>query len=355
MREKNENNSYSINEIIDFYNVYYEKLNKKNSKNENLIIPTIRDYSNMTNCNYNIQQLKIISKHYKLKISGNKKELLSRIYNFLQLSFHIIKIQKIYRGFLHRKLIDLYGPAFKNRKLCTNETDFITMDVLNEIPYYNFFSYKDVDGFVYGFDIVSLYNLIKNSQSKYTNKKIQNPYNRNIIPENVINNLGKVIYFNKALKRNLDLDLDNEIKENLPNHKIVELRALALFQNINALGNYSDSRWFLSLSKPLIVKFIRELTDIWNFRAQLTNEVKRNICPPSGDPFRNLSISHIFTENDMNNVRKVVLEVLEKLVNSGINDDMKTLGSYYVLGALTLVNETAAGSIPWLYQSLIYN
>jgi hypothetical protein len=97
---------------------------------------------------------------------------------------------------------------------------------------------------------------------------------------------------------------------------------------------------------------VRELNDIWNYRAQLSPEVKRNICPPNGDPFRNLCIPYIHTEINMCNVRKVILEVLEKFVNSGIDNDSKSLGAYYVLGALTLVNDEAAMSLPWLFQSV---
>jgi hypothetical protein len=48
------------------------------------------------------------------------------------------------------------------------------------------------------------------------------------------------------------------------------------------------------------------------------------------------------------------LEVLEKLFNTGVDKDSKSLGAYYVLGALTLVNENAASSLPWLYQSVNY-
>ena len=48
------------------------------------------------------------------------------------------------------------------------------------------------------------------------------------------------------------------------------------------------------------------------------------------------------------------LEVLEKLVNSGVDHDCKALGAYYVLGCLTIVNETAATSLPWLFQSVSY-
>jgi hypothetical protein len=41
-------------------------------------------------------------------------------------------------------------------------------------------------------------------------------------------------------------------------------------------------------------------------------------------------------------------------VNSGIDRDNKCLGAYYVLGALTLVSEDAATSLPWLYQAVCY-
>ena len=99
---------------------------------------------------------------------------------------------------------------------------------------------------------------------------------------------------------------------------------------------------------------VRELIEIWNYRAQLTNEIKRGICPPNGDPFRNLSIQYIHTEANITNVRKVILEILEKLVNSGTDKDNKALGAYYVLGCLTLVNTEAATSLPWLFQSFMY-
>ncbi len=51
-------------------------------------------------------------------------------------------------------------------------------------------------------------------------------------------------------------------------------------------------------------------------------------------------------------VKKVILEVLEKLVNTGVDADSKSLGAYYVLAALTLVNNDAATSLPWLFQSV---
>jgi hypothetical protein len=65
-------------------------------------------------------------------------------------------------------------------------------------------------------------------------------------------------------------------------------------------------------------------------------------------------MAFISTEPNIFNVKKVVLEVLEKFVNNGIDKDSKALGAYYVLGALTIVNQDAAMSLPWLFQSVSY-
>jgi hypothetical protein len=78
------------------------------------------------------------------------------------------------------------------------------------------------------------------------------------------------------------------------------------------------------------------------------------ICPPLGDPFRHFSFQTIHIQNT-NDIRKSILPILNKLINSGINADYKSLGAYYVLSALTLVNMNAANALPWLYQSVAYN
>ena len=341
-------------DYLNFISTKYEKQIKFSNKLEkinenNVSIPTINNYNNITKYNYNIQQLKIFAKHYKLKISGTKKELITRIFIFLQLSHYITKIQKIFRGSLQRKYNYLHGPAYKNRKLCTNNTDFITLENLNDLNIHQFFSYKDVDDFVYGFDLASIFSLIYTKNN--VNKCSQNPYNRNNIPIEVLINIKILIKIGKILKKNIYLEIQDE-PLNISNEKVIELRALSLFQNINALGNYSNSEWFLSLSRNQLNKFVRELSDIWNYRAQLSLEVKQKICPPSGLPFMNFNFLYINNESDINNVKKNILEVLEKLVNNGIDNDSKALGSYYVLAALTLVNIDASTSLPWLFQSV---
>ena len=64
-------------------------------------------------------------------------------------------------------------------------------------------------------------------------------------------------------------------------------------------------------------------------------------------------MNYIITEPNLLKVKNNLLNVMEKFVFNGIDHDSKSLGAYYVLGALTLVNNDAAESIPWLFQSFI--
>uniref|UniRef100_A0A6C0B1D9 SAP domain-containing protein n=1 Tax=viral metagenome TaxID=1070528 RepID=A0A6C0B1D9_9ZZZZ len=339
--------------IDEYMNHIYESCEKNmptSSKkvdkitNDELCIPTIENIAVLFNNNYNVQQLKLFAKHYKLKVSGNKRELVCRIYNYLTLSNIAIKIQKIFRGFLQKKCNQLHGPAFFNRSLCTNDSDFLTGDSMISLHHSQFFSYQDADNFIYGFDIISLYNLIKKSD-----KTVKNPYNRNQISKQVIKTLRTLIRISRILKIDIDIDIQETV---VSYEKTLELKILDIFQHINALGNYSEPVWFTSLSRNQMIKFMRELIDIWSYRAQLSNEVKRNICPPNGDPFRNINFAYLHNEESIDNIKKSILVVLEKMVNTGVNNDSKTLGAYYVLSALTLVNDAAATALPWLFHSV---
>lgn len=331
------------------------KLSKTND--DDIIVPNINNYYDINNSNYNLKNLRCFAKLYKLKVSGNKKELTTRIFTYLHLSSYIIKIQSRFRGHLLRKYLKCHGPALLNRDACSNNSDFVTMDDLNTIPYNQFFSYKDNDGFIYGFDITSLYNLFIQSDKKLQLKdkqQIKNPYNRNNIPDNILRDIKSIIRLSRALKINIKLDIEDDTIS-LPTQKQIELRALKLFQNIDALGNYSNPQWFLALDKSLLLKFMRELIDIWNYRAQLSLEVKRKICPPLGMPFKTMNVEYFLTNIvDINYVRNLILDSLEKLAYSGIDNDSRSLGCYYILGALTLVNIDAANALPWLYQSICY-
>lgn len=340
-----------INQImlIQSKNLVFHKKQEK-IENDNISIPGFHEYTFLLKYNYNAQHLKQIAKYYKLKTTGNKKQLISRIQTYLFLSNSILKIQKVIKGYLQRKYDICHGPAYLNRSLCTNAYDFFTMDEMTEINLDQFFSYKDEDGFIYGFDIISLYNLINKSSGI-----IKNPYNRIPINQKVMETFKTLFRLGNILNIKINVEIKNTEINNLSVEKTIELRTLSLFQSIDNLGNYTNSSWFMSLNRNQLIRFLRELLDIWTYRAQLSMEVKRLICPPLGDPFNQMhSLNMIQNYENIFDIRKEILFILEKFVNSGIDRDNKSLGAYYVLAALTLVNNDAASALPWLYQSVVY-
>ena len=355
----NKNYTNSKNDIIipDYFAHLCDKVTKNLHSSKNLEkidldpipIPNFNESYFLCRYKYSLPQLKIIAKSHKLKIAGSKSQLLSRIYSFLFLSNLSVKIQKIIRGYLERKYINLHGPAFKNKFLCTNTFDFLSMDELTSIPNQQFFSFKDDDGFIYGFDLLSLHNLIYKC-----NGVVKNPFNQQPLTSKVIENFRSFLRLSRIFKINICTEITDVTKE-VSDKKSIELRCLTLFQNIDALGNYSNAEWFLSLNRIQLIKFVRELVDIWSYRAPLTIETKRSICPPTGNPFSRMPNYHILqTLENLDDVRKIILEIMEKFVVTGIDKDNKCLGAYYILGALTLVNADAALALPWLYQAVCY-
>lgn len=331
-------------------NLNLNSTNKKISEQE-FTIPKFKEYYYLNKYNYTLQQLKIIAKEYKLKVSGNKQQLTTRILSFLFFSNNAIKLQSIARMYLQKKYNMFHGPAFKNRSICVNTFDFLSMEDLKEIPYYQFFSYKDNDdGLIYGFDLLSLYNLLYKSIGT-----IKNPFNRKPLIMNVLNDFRSLIRLSRLFKTPIITDIkDDEHIQEINQEQSVETRTITLFHNIDLLGNYSQSEWFESLNRQQLNKLMRELLDIWQYRAPLTIETKRAICPPIGNPFINFNFNYIQNLDNLNEIKKHVLNVLEKFVNSGIDRDSKALGAFYVLGALTLVNTDAAIALPWLYQAVCY-
>lgn len=329
-----------------------KKVNKKVNKLNNnttdcdvICCPTDDSFTDIYTQSFNTSQLKSFLKERRQKVSGNKNELLTNLYFYLKHSYYSTKIQKIGRTYITKQYFKLHGPAYKNRSLCTNETDFYTMEPLSELSCHQFISYKDSDNFIYGFDILSLYNLIQK------NKSATNPYNRNIIPTQMVQTMKRIVQLGKLLKIHIDLKIEKDVLHNSINNNNVGFRVSELFQNIDLLGHYTCASWFNNLNKRQLITMIIFLKDIFNYRLGLMNEIKQNICPPHGEPFRGISNIEMNMESDLTIVQHSVLTILEKFVNSGIDVESRELGSKYVLGALTLVSEEASIAMPYLYDS----
>ena len=305
-------------------------------------IPSIQEYFNILYFNYNVSQLRKIARFYKQKVSGNKKQLVYRLYNFLKFSKDAIKIQALYRGYLRRRYNYLQGPIWLTRK-SVNTTDFLSLGSINNIPYCQFFSYACDDGKNYSFNIKSLYNLIRGKQPA------KNPYNRYIIPSKVQENFYNLLRVALIIREPIVLTINNETTH-LSLKKRTYLRAVSLFQKLDTLGHTTDIRWFMNLNKDKLIQFMKELLDIWNYRSELHFVQKKRICPPNGNPFIGINMTSLLTANIVT-IQQTGLGIIENLVTKAVNRDDQSLGAFYVLGALTIVSATAASSLPWLFES----
>lgn len=368
---------------------------------------TIKDYYSkkidLNKCK--LPELKTIVKQYNLPRTGNKDVLIDRIKQHFNKTRSSIVIQKTFRGWLVRYSFKLRGDCNNNRSVCVNSSDFITLEPLEEIPFQLFYSYKDEKDFVYGFNITSLIQLIKNQG------KIDNPYNREKLsnkiineiialnnitriispahadelsrvrlvsdkkPQNILNiqrnqpvpitaalittlNMGvSVDYFHPRLYNNVVMHDGAREKYN----KIVESRMKPLrqriqdlFMEIDHLGNYTQGSWFSNLERRDCMRFFRCLHDIWSYRANLSQDVKLKICPLF-DPFTNFLTNSIYNvETPTETIQLTCVTIMENLIYSGIDDDHRKIAALHVLSALTVVSFQARNSMMWLYESIAY-
>ena len=337
----------------------------------NIIIFKPIEHEKMKNAKYSLSELKTLCTHYGIKKSGTKSDLSHRIYVHLKQSYYIVRIQRIFRHFISTRYRALCGPGYLHTSKCVNDTDFYTFDKLSSIKPTELFTYRDNDDKIYGFHIASIFHLIISS---YPN--ITNPYNRKLIPAKIIKNMyekliyGSILGFRVSVKLD-DTEEDDDDHELLPHgmngtassastslsrEKQEELFIVDLFQHINTLGNYSDSEWFIALQRVELIRFVRNLHDIWYYRANLSQEMKERICPPNGNPFMlnqahiNLNVLTMLTDPE---IRTICVSVIERMVRRGTSREDQCLGAFYVLATLTIVSQDARNALPWLYEAVM--
>lgn len=179
---------------------------------------------------------------------------------------------------------------------------------------------------------------------------LKNPYTRKELPKNIVKNIRHFIRLSHVLKEPINITLKDNIKK-FSYKKQIALKTLSIFHRIDTFGHITDTSWFLSLTRENLVRYIKELQDIWEYRANLSPYVKRQICPPNGNPFHGINI-HVLIQKNSETLQRNILYIMENLLSKGINKDSKALGAFYILAALTLVSSSAAIALPWLYQSV---
>lgn len=338
----------------EFENKVIENCHKENSISFMKYYTTYKNSKNLSRLK--LPELKEIAKHLEISHYCKKAILIERIEDYFRRSILCEKIQKIFRGSLVRRSMKLRGPALKNRGLCVNDTDFITLEPIHEIPLIEFYSYQ-IDTVIYGCSILSLAEYIKKNGVK------NQPYNRSPFPDNVIEDFTVIYQLTNILYKshrnvikgdlldtreplNIQQQLQNKLQE--IRSKPITIRIQELFMEIDYLGNYTNSTWFTQLTVDQFIYFYRKLFSIW---SRLSDDIKRKIFI-LGHPFTGYQRDDASFRN-INYIQEACLFVIENFVYGGVDIEFRKIGILHVLSALTVVSIGARTSMFWLYESVI--
>lgn len=309
---------------------------------------TYREISKIDLSTVKLPELKKYARDLNIKVSGNKAEVKARIETQIRFTASAIKIQKTFRGHMVLEWMKLKGT----RENCVNDTDFYTLEPLDEIPYLYFIKCVDASH-NYGFDIKSLCTLATK------NKKFENPYNRENLKPTFGAKMVRVVKLTNILFPGNDLMMDiANVYESSTNRLVTESfstffqnldqltldqRITNLFIHIDSLGNYTNKEWLTQLSEDRRYYLVVKINQLWN---KISSVVRQQISPhisPFSTGLFGISPAPISIE--------MVVKMAEVLVHSGIDNEHKQLGAMYFLSGLTLVSLNARNQMPWLYEN----
>ena len=316
-------------------------------------IPTLISYETYINYRktpfYYVHDLKYTLNYYGIEHKGNRKpELMKQLdkvfKNIKSYEKHIDQINIIkqyYKKYRNRKNKSK-GLGFYVRDLCHNTEDFYTFENVKDIEDNYFFSFKDIDNFIYGFDIRSFKLLIESNNTDFIN-----PYNRKIIPKEVKTQYNEHIKYLTKFKIDCTYEKDIMTPEQEFNDTV-----LSIFQKIdilNVAAGGTNPQWFHNLTVPYLKEYYKILEDVWNYRAQLSPQKQLEIVP-QGQLFK-ISVKDVFKLSNKQKIQNIIINEIDMLISSAEDIENKSLGCYYVLTALIEVSPECFQSLPWLAQN----
>ena len=245
----------------------------------------------------------------------------------------VLTIQRTWRSWLSRRC----GPLLRFKAEANNPFDFFSSDPIDEIPLRDFISFVD-SGKGYIMDIKSVSSLLDHVQK--TGETPANPFNRNPLPALFLRRYQRHIG-KKAPSLWSNLQAVSETQKH-------ELAVTDIFRSLEDLGNYTNPEWFLGLSHIGLQRLYIELADIWYHRASLTHADRARIVPPPEKAFK-IPVTTVLIMRPKA-LKPLLVETCQTLVTSAPSKGDRQLGGMYILGALTLVSESAATAFPWLLE-----
>lgn len=352
------NKSKQINQLALCKDPYLSKLTSQQI-NDNFLFYKLNKYLNPTNTSGNTTNNNT-NKNRQLDITTeHKRKVLIRLLTLLARIDHLDPT--------HGKIIKLQGAIRKNKYRirqwnrgkgavypliqCTNKDDFCSLDPLDTIPQRLLFTYRDTDGFTYGFNLLSFLELLSGADQPL------NPYTRKPIIRNVINRANKYYRIltnwskvdepdvlarqisEQAIKNhtNMAYGLVQQSNARLSYKERIKHRLRNVFKKINYLGYQTNTEWLLDKPAPVLVSFIKTMARNWSYQLGFTDATKQSLMAPRdihefealvNNAYRNSQqLGHSSSLHLLNRI----LTVLEPLINNPADPNSAALLVLYSL------------------------
>lgn len=185
---------------------------------------------------------------YNININSTKKQVIQIIFNLFYKTYNlnlnlnkkndIIKIQRLIKKKIKNRIV-----KYNTYKSENNEDPF-TFDNVEDIPLNNRFSFKDTRGHIYIFNLIEFEYFIRNN-GKW------NPYTRDILDDNIINDINLLIKYNGLIKKQ-----DLEIWQS-PSQAYTEVSIC-----MEKAGFYNNVIWFNKINYDICIMVIDTYKDL---------------------------------------------------------------------------------------------
>lgn len=234
------------------------------------------------------------------------------------------------------------GGAYAFPTQWKNDVDPVSQASICTLPKQFIFTYIDSHRCAYAFDIRTLSVL-------FLNQMMTNPFNKELFPSSVVQATKNRILRLKNLGYSVSIEEDKvSATAKLSLKKQNQARTLEITHALDDLGYHVTVEMLSGLTPLQQIKWYRSCEDIWNHRAELTDNTRARIAP-GADVFPLKSTIKSYG-NRKNTLFKHVLEAMRRLIMTGITNGDKGLGSMYVITALTDCDSVFKEAFPWLVQ-----
>ena len=256
------------------------------------------------------------------------------------------RIQTWWRTTYYSSLYKKQGPAIHVHKLSQNETEVYSMEPIEKIPKFFFFSYGDSQKNIWSFDIRSLSHILAEG------KVLENPYTREAFPAKTVQKVRERIAYLRRRKYPV-LYLQGE---NLSQDQEWNQRVLDVFMKLECLGYSAACSWYHSLTIVNHKDFYKMMFEIWNWKVGLTAQEKEMIVPGHlKTPTKLFRWQPEVVTTSSHNLRwwqKHNLSMIHTFIGRSPDKSKNALGAVYIMMGLVHVSDDAAEAYPWIVDTL---